>query len=335
MWSSHEDYGDVVNAAWAIKTTGSRAFNLQYKINNIKKTFNEWNRRVFGKVEREIKDRQKILQNLQNSIQTLMDVRNEKLLREDIENLMDREEIKWAQKARSNWIIQGDRNTKYFQTIVNQRRARNRITLLKREDGSNTNNIEEIENLLVKHFKDRFYEPNSYSFDSILENLSTIRFPKLSQQQVLQLDSPISNDEIEMVVFQLGAHKALGPVGIPTFFFQEYWAMVKQDILNSTQAFFHSGSLLKALNKTFITLIPKVSVPEEVTQFRPINLCNVTYKIITKIMVNRLKPLMNSLISPFQNAFIQDRNISDNILLAHEIMDTIGKKRAGKKGMEL
>ena len=65
-------------------------------------------------MEREIKDRQKILQNLQNSVQTLMDLRNEKLLREDIENLMDREEIKCAQKARSNWIIQGDRNTKYF-----------------------------------------------------------------------------------------------------------------------------------------------------------------------------------------------------------------------------
>ena len=114
MWSSHEDYGDVVKAAWAVKTTSSRAFNLQYKINNVKKTFSEWNRRVLGKVEREIKDKQKILQNLQNSVQTLMDVRNEKLLREDIENLMDREEIKWAQKARSNWIIQGNRNTKYF-----------------------------------------------------------------------------------------------------------------------------------------------------------------------------------------------------------------------------
>ena len=215
---------------------------------------------------------------------------------------------------------------------MNQRKARNRITLLKREDGSNNNNIEEIENLLVKHFNDRFYEPNSYSFDSILENLSTLPIPKLSQQQVLQLDSPISNDEIEMAVFQLGAHKSPGPDGIPAFFFQEYWAVVKQDILNSTQAVFHSGSLLKALNKTFITLILKVSVPEEVTQFRLISLCNVTYKIITKIMVNRLKPLMNSLILPSQNAFIQGRNISDNILLAHEIMDTMGEKMGRKKG---
>ena len=112
----------------------------------------------------------------------------------------------------------------------------------------------------------------------------------------------------------------------------EYWAMMKQDIFNSTQVFFHSGSLLKSLNKTFITFIPKVSVPEEVTQFRPISLCNVTYKIITKIMVIRLKPLMNSLISSFQNAFIQGRNISDNVLLAHEIMDNMRKKKGRKKG---
>ena len=97
------------------------------------------------------------------------------------------------------------------------------------------------------------------------------------------------------------------------------------------QAFFHLGSLLKSLNKTFITLIPEVSVPEVVTQFRPINFCNVTYKIITKIIVIRLKPLMNSLISPFLNAFIQGRNISDNVPLAHEIMDTIRKKKGRKK----
>ena len=75
-----------------------------------------------------------------------------------------------------------------------------------------------------------------------------------------------------------------------------------------------------------------MSVPKEVTQFRPISLCNVTYKIITKIMVNRLKPLMNYLISPFQNAFIQGRNISNNILLAYEIMDIVRKKKFRKKG---
>ena len=73
-------------------------------------------------------------------------------------------------------------------------------------------------------------------------------------------------------------------------------------------------------------------VPDEVSHFRPISLCNVTYKIISKIMVNKLKLLMAKLISPYQNAFIQGRNIFDNILLAHEIIDTLKKKKGRKKG---
>ena len=96
---------------------------------------------------------------------------------------------------------------------------------------------------------------------------------------------------------------------------------------NAIQAFFHSGSLLKAFNHAFITLIPKLPNPEEVSHFRPISLCNVFYKIISKVLVNRLKPIMDSIITPFQNAFIKGRNITDNILLAHEIIDVVRKKR--------
>ena len=131
-------------------------------------------------------------------------------------------------------------------------------------------------------------------------------------------------------MFQLGPHKAPGLDGIPAFFYQEYWSTVKSDVINIVQAFFHSGSLFRSLNHTFITLIPKVTYPKEVTHFRPISLCNVLYKIISKILVNRLKPLMDKLITPFQNAFIKGRNISDNILIAHEIMYDLRRKR-GKK----
>ena len=97
-----------------------------------------WNKTVFGKLEKEIKDKQLELQHLQNTIHTVEDVKKERDLRIDLENLMEREEIMWAQKARSNWIIQGDRNTKFFQTVVKQRRARNRILQLKTENGNLT-----------------------------------------------------------------------------------------------------------------------------------------------------------------------------------------------------
>ena len=89
-------------------------------------------------------------------------------------------------------------------------------------------------------------------------------------------------------------------------------------------------TLLKAFNHTFITLIPKPPNPEEVSHFRPISLCNVLYKIISKVLVNRLKHIINSIITPFQNAFIKGRNITDNILLAHEIIDVV-RKKSGKR----
>lgn len=102
------------------------------------------------------------------------------------------------------------------------------------------------------------------------------------------------------------------------------------DIFNTVHAFFLSGFLLKSVNHSYITLIPKVPFPKEVSQFRPISLCNVIYKIISKIMINRLKPLTDYLITPFENAFIRGRNISDNILIAHEIFDYLGKKKGRK-----
>lgn len=104
---------------------------------------------------------QKILQDLQDSIQSFADVRKERELREEIENLMTRREIMWAQKARSDWIIQGDRNTRYFQTVVKQRRAQSKILQLKTADGNTIEELEEIESTLVEHFKNQHAETDT------------------------------------------------------------------------------------------------------------------------------------------------------------------------------
>ena len=311
---------------------GSRAFKLQQNLKSVKKQLIVWNKTIFGKIDKEIKDKQLQLQHLQNTIHTVEDVKKERYLRIELENLMEREEIMWAQKARSNWIIQGDRNIKFFQTIVKQRRARNRILQLRTANGNLTKDLTEIESMLVIYFKEHYFETNSKSVDQLMEDLATIPIPKIDQQQKDLLESPVTNSEIERAVHQLGPHKAPEPDGILALFYQEFWSTVKQDILNSTHAFFHSGSLLKSLNQTFLTLIPKVQFPDDVSQFRPMSLCNVVYKIISKIMVDRLKPLMDKLITPYQNVFIRGRNITDNILLTHEIFDTLRKKKGRKKG---
>lgn len=180
---------------------------------------------------------------------------------------------------------------------------------------------------MARHFRQSYEGFVPFEVDQILEEISTLPIPKLSSQQLYLLDCPITNKEIEAIVFQL-AH---GPDSISAFFYHEYWSTVKFDIFNTVHAFFHSRSLLKALNHTYITLIPQVLSPSEVHHFRLISLCNVVYKIISKIFVNRLKPFMDPLITPFQNAFIRGRNIYDNILIAHEVFDMLGKMKKRKK----
>lgn len=154
MWLAHMDCKKVVEDAWKTHLVGSRAFKLQQKIINVKRKFLSWNKTVFGRVDRGIKDLQLKLQQIQDSIHTVEDVKLEKNLRLELESLMDKKEVMWAQKARSNWTIQGDKNTKYFQTLVKQRRARNKILQLRKADSNLTEDLLEIETMFLDHLKD-------------------------------------------------------------------------------------------------------------------------------------------------------------------------------------
>ena len=92
------------------------------------------------------------------------------------------------------------------------------------------------------------------------------------------------------------------------------------------------GSILKSINHTFITLIPNVRNPEKVTEFRPISPCNVLYKIVSKVIAKRLMPLLNSIISDTQSAFIADRLITENVLIAFESLHHMKNNCIGKTG---
>ena len=100
-------------------------------------------------------------------------------------------------------------------------------------------------------------------------------------------------------------------------------------------SFHNSGHLLKELNETLVTLIPKTKCPKRVSHYRPISLYNVAYKIISKVIVNRLQSIMSDIISLHQNAFIKGKSISDNIILDSELINTIMKKKRVRDLLEL
>lgn len=111
------------------------------------------------------------------------------------------------------------------------------------------------------------------------------------------------------------------------FFSQKYWDVVGDDIFGVVQNFFLDGALLKEMNHTNVTLIPNVLNPEMINHFRPISLCRFIYKIISKVLTNRLQPFIHGLISKQQFAFIPGRQIQDNIIVAHEVFHFLKHKK--------
>nr|GEW04135.1 putative RNA-directed DNA polymerase, eukaryota, reverse transcriptase zinc-binding domain protein [Tanacetum cinerariifolium] len=119
--------------------------------------------------------------------------------------------------------------------------------------------------------------------------------------------------------FQL-IRSTLGPDGFTTAFFKKSWDVVGGDITYAIRDFFSNGKLLKELNHTIIALIPKVSTPARINDYRPISYCNILYKCISKIIVNRVKEGLGEIVSINQSAFVSGRRIFDNILLTQELM---------------
>lgn len=141
----------------------------------------------------------------------------------------------------------------------------------------------------------------------------------ISEAMNSYLSKSISLEEIKEDVFQMGGMKAPGPDGFQGVFYHSYWDIIVDDVNGLIQDFAHSGGNPRNLNSTHIVLIPKTANPTSVNQLWPISLCNYSYKIFSKLLENRLKPWLPSIISPAQTAFVEGRQIQDNILVAHEV----------------
>lgn len=154
---------------------------------------------------------------------------------------------------------------------------------------------------------------------------------KVTTDQNNMLLQQVTVEEVKQALFQMNPNKAPGPDGMTSGFYQRYWHIVGSDIVDMVRNFYNSGSLLEELKSTNIVLIPKKKCPTMVTDLRPISLCNVLVKIVTKVIANRLKRILDHVISENQSAFMSGRLISDNVMIAYEVMHMLKRKRRGRE----
>ncbi|XP_031108426.1 uncharacterized protein LOC116012895 [Ipomoea triloba] len=156
--------------------------------------------------------------------------------------------------------------------------------------------------------------------------------PPVTHSQNVELLRPFEGEEVKSALFSMFPDKAPGADGMNPGFYQHFWDVVGDDVTTFVLKCLNECSFPECLNDTNVVLIPKKKSPEMVYDLRLIALCNVVYKIMAKMVANRMKPLLGDVISESQSAFIPNRLISDNILIAAKLGHYLNRKQTGMVG---
>ena len=248
------------------------------------------------------------------------------IINQDLREAYKAEEDFWRQRTRVLWLSLGDRNTGYFHATTKGRKALNSITVLEDVNGEVHYKEEMITKTIVNYFTELFTSHEAEREQIVHDALT----PLVSDAENELLVREPTAEEIRLANFSIHSDKAPGPDGFSAGFFQTNWKTVGADIVREVQSFFSSGLMPSGLNDTHIRMISKGGGPRFVADYRPIALCNVYYKIISKLLTRRLQPILSKLISENQSAFVPDRAISDNVLITHEVLHFLKTSSASK-----
>ena len=323
MWTRDDRCREVIEGAWEVDR-GDSEVDLRGRIKRCQDQLQKWNLMEFGNVNKMLKEKKEKLQQLELWDSLHGKAKEIKRVRKEINEIQAREEMMWNQRSKNLWLKWGDRNTKFFHAITSQRWRKNWIVGLQDLNGVWQEDKEEIERTILGYFENIYKSDQPTNFEASLSSITTQVSPSMNEE----LLANFKTEEVWCDLKQMPPTKAPEPI-----FFKHYWNIVRPKVVNCVLSSLNSGRMPCRLNETYICLIPNVRPTQKITKFKLISLCNVVYKLISKILANRLKRVLAIVIDKSQSAFGPSRLITNNMLVAFETMHCIDQMKKRKEAL--
>ncbi|XP_074298494.1 uncharacterized protein LOC141629377 [Silene latifolia] len=308
MWNKASSFLTTVQEEWQKSYSGYHMYCVTRKLKALKGRLKELNKECYSDVENSAILAEKEVINIQGKL--IQDPLNAELIQEEIIALKSFKELNDArqsylrQKAKTQWLEDGDANSAYFHGAIKKRCSMNKVTQIEDHNGHNCTINQSIQDAFLNYYQD--LPGTSKPSEMVRQQVfNTGKCYTEAHKEIL--NKPVTNEEIKEAFFKVPIDKSPRPDGYTSGFFKDSWDIMGSDICSAIQDFFSTGKLLKQINATTITLIPKCERPTTVKQFRPIACCNLIYKVISKLLCNRLSVVLPDLVNENQGAFIKGR----------------------------
>jgi len=321
IWLEEKDI-KVVLKGWTYREEGGILKRLRQSTKELKK----WSLNIKRKFSKAIDDCRQEMEALRNRQDDEARKKYEEV-RNRMTSILAQEDAYWKQRAKVNWLKDGDTNSKKIHAMASVCRKQNHIVKLKGSDGEVVENHFDICGVAKKYF-DEIFTANEGSAQEIIEKVQ----PTITEEDNQNILKPFTMEEFRRALFQMHSDKAPEPDGLNPTFYKHFWHLCGFEIFYTGVMWLGYGEFPSSLVETNIVLIPKKENPKFMKDLRPISLCNVLYKIISKVLANIMKNVLSECISQEQSAFVENRYILDNVLVVSEILHHMRCKTKGKRG---
>ncbi len=245
-----------------------------------------------------------------------------KVLKQQLDSLYDQKTAGYHVRSRAKWVEEGEKSTSYFLNLEKSRQISNCIESLKDSNGTAQNSDDAILDIATSFYKNLYSTNIVNPNDDIDKFLNSIpKDNKLVNIDNAKCEGLLSYDECKIALNKMKKNKSPGLDGITTEFYQEFWPLIGNLLVNVYNESYENGNLSDSQRKSVMALIFKDGKRDDIANYRPISLTNVDYRILAFSLAERMQHVMNNIISTDQSAYIKRRYMGTNIRLVSDIIE--------------